>query len=167
MPRPATRQELCDEIVTAFDRLYGELRGADSALGDMPCVDDWTVKDVLAIRLWWTRTVVDWVEKGRTGAIPVKPAPGYRWNETPRLNAEIVKMSKRRALHAIVTELRRQYRRLLATIDSLDDRELTHVGVYEWAGRYPVSRWLSVNTTRQYVTARKFIRRAKKRSGVQ
>jgi hypothetical protein len=49
---------------------------------------------------------------------------------------------------------------VLATIDGLDDTQLLEVGVFEWAGRYPISRWISLNTARQYTTARTFIRRA-------
>ena len=48
----------------------------------------------------------------------------------------------------------------MQTIDSLDDRELLEVGRFAWAGRYPISRWISINTARQYTTARTFVRRA-------
>jgi hypothetical protein len=48
----------------------------------------------------------------------------------------------------------------MATIASLDDRQLLGVGTFAWAGKYPVSRWLSINTARQYTTARSFVRRA-------
>ena len=42
----------------------------------------------------------------------------------------------------------------------LDDRELLESAVFEWAGpKYPVRRWLSLNTSRQYETARTLIRR--------
>lgn len=34
-----------------------------------------------------------------------------------------------------------------------------------WAGKWPISRWVSINTTRQYVTARTYIRRAIRISG--
>ena len=161
MPIPQTRKELVDQIETAFEKLNADLRNVGAEMADSICVDDWSVKDMLAVRLWWTRSVLNWVDQGRRGKVPVTPAKGYRWNETPRLNATVVEKSRQRSLQSIVADLRRQYKRLLATIDSLDDDELLQIGAFEWAGRYPISRWLSINTTRQYQTARTYIRRVK------
>ena len=52
------------------------------------------------------------------------------------------------------------FERVMDTIESLDDRELLDVGIYSWAGKYPISRWISINTARQYTTARTLVRRA-------
>ena len=41
----------------------------------------------------------------------------------------------------------------------LGDPELLEPGAFAWAGRYPIARWLSINTARQYTTARTFVRR--------
>lgn len=128
--------------------------------GSLACVDDWTVKDLLAVRVWWTENVIDWIEAGQRGEVPLTPAEGYRWKETPRLNADIVKKSRRESYRSLRKRLERGYERVMRTIDKLDDRELLGVGVYEWAGRYPLSRWLSINTARQYTTARTYVRRA-------
>ncbi len=155
---------LIDQIEAAWDKLNDELSGLDAAAANWICVDDWSVKDMLAVRLWWTRSVLNWVEAGRRGNVPVTPAKGYRWNETPRLNAAIVNTARKRTFNAIVTDLRRQYRRLLVTIDDLEDRELLEPHVFAWAGSYPIARWLSINTTRQYQTARTYVRRARKQA---
>jgi len=162
VPIPSTRKELVDQIETTFQKLDAELRDMDPGLADAVCVDDWSVKDLLAVRLWWTRNVLNWVKKGKRGQVPVTPAKGYRWKETPRLNADIVNKSRGRSFKSIVAGLRRQYTRLMTTIDALDDNELLEVGAYGWAGRYPISRWLSINTVRQYQTARTYIRRVKR-----
>ena len=65
-----------------------------------------------------------------------------------------------RSYRSIRVKPKQGFQRVMDTIDSLDDRELLDVGVFLWAGKYPISRWVSINTTRQYLTARKFIRRA-------
>ena len=164
MPIPKTRKELLNLIEAEFHKLDAELRDVDAELADRICVDDWSIKDMLAVRLWWTRNVLNWVEKGKQGKHPVTPEKGYRWKETPRLNADIVSNSRSRSFESIVTALHRQYSRLLATIDGLNDSELLDIGTFEWAGRYPISRWLSINTARQYHTARSYIRRAKRQN---
>jgi hypothetical protein len=165
VPIPASRAEVSDLVRVSFEKLRVELDRGGRELGNLPCVDDWTVKDLLAVRAWWTDHVVLWVRAGQRGECPTTPAPSYGWNETPRLNADIVRRARRRSFRSIRAQLERGAARVLSTIDGLDDAELLHVGVFEWAGKWPVSRWISVNTARQYVTARAFIRRAVRRKG--
>lgn len=160
MPIPRTRSELIDQIETSFAKLQAELDAAGPRVGSLHCVDDWSIKDLLAVRVWWTENVVNWIEAGRRGETPVTPAEGYRWRETPRLNSDIVKRSGRESFRSLRARLSAGYECVMALIDDLDDTELLNVGRFEWAGSYPVSRWLSINTARQYTTARSFIRKA-------
>ena len=165
MPIPKTRTELVEMVTTSFEKLRAELDGAGSRVGSLHCVDDWSVKDLLAVRAWWTESVVDWIEAGCRGERPVTPAEGYAWKETPRLNADIVSKARRESLKSLRRRLERGYARVVATIDRLDDQELLEVGVFEWAGSYPIARWISLNTARQYTTARSFIRKALRGAG--
>lgn len=160
MPIPKSRTELVDYVQSTWEKLRNELDAAGAGIGDLPCVDDWSVKDLLAVRVWWTEHVIDWVEAGRRGERPVTPAPGYRWKETPRLNADVVKESQSESYSEIRERLERGYERVMSVIGLLDDRELLETGVLPWAGNYPISRWISINTARQYFTARTFVRRA-------
>ena len=160
MPIPKTRIELTDYVSSTFEKLHAELDAAGRQAGNLLCVDDWSVRELLAVRAWWTGRVIDWVEAGRRGERPVTPAEGYRWKETPRLNADIVRKARRESYRSIRQRLEAGYQRVMRTIDSLDDRELLETGVFPWAGSYPISRWISINTARQYTTARTFIRKA-------
>ena len=164
MAIPTTRIELTDLVRASYEKLHSELDEAGPRAARLACVDDWTVKDLLAVRAWWTERVIDWVEAGRRSEVPIVPAEGYRWSETPRLNADIVKQARRDSYDSIRARLERGYRRVMRTIDLLDDHELLDVGVFAWAGKYPISRWISINTARQYTTARTFIRRALRES---
>jgi hypothetical protein len=96
-----------------------------------------------------------WVQAGRRGECPTTPAKAYGWNETPRLNADIVRSARDQSYRLIRARLERGAARVLSTIDGLDDAELLQVGVFSWAGKWPVSRWISVNTARQYTTAQR------------
>ncbi len=162
MPIPRTRDELIEQIESSFARLQAELDAAGPRAGSLHCVDNWSVRDLLAVRVWWTENVVDWIEAGRRGESPVTPAQGYRWRETPRLNNDIVKRARRMSFRSLRARLLGGYERVMALIEALDDRELLDVGTFEWAGNYPVSRWLSINTARQYTTARSFVRKARR-----
>lgn len=164
MPIPRTRTELTDHVRSTYEKLEAELDAAGARIGGIPCIDDWSVKDLLAVRIWWTENVIDWVEAGQRGELPITPAQGYLWKETPRLNANIVRKSQRMSYRSVRGRLRKGFERVMSTIDSLDDHELLDVGAFDWAGKYPVSRWISINTARQYTTARTFIRRALRES---
>jgi hypothetical protein len=163
--RIGATEGLIDLVTTAYDKLRAELDAAGSRAGDLPCVDDWSVKDLLAVRAWWTEHVVDWIDAGRRGENPITPAPGYAWRETPRLNADIVRAARRQSMRRLRARLEQGYERVRAAIDGLDDRELLDVGVFAWAGKYAVARWITLNTARQYTTARTFIRRALREPG--
>ena len=160
MPIPRTRKELVSLVTTSFEKLREQLDDLGSGLSDLPCVDDWSVKDLLAVRAWWTEHVVEWIEAGERGESPITPAPGYRWNETPRLNADVVREAQKQSYKVIRTRLERGFERVLETINTLDDTQLLEVGAFRWAGKWPISRWISINTARQYSTARAFIRQA-------
>ncbi len=161
MPIPKTRNELVSQVRVAYGKLQTELDAAGPPVGDLLCVGDWSVKDLLAVRAWWTEHVIDWIEAGRRGESPITPAEGYRWHETPRLNADVVKAAQRESYRSIRDRLEQGFDRVMRTIDSLDERELLEIGVFQWAGKYPISRWISLNTARQYTTARTFVRRAR------
>ncbi len=160
MPIPKTRSQLTEQVTTTYAKLRAELENAGPDLAERPCVDDWSVKDLLAVRAWWTESVVDWIAAGRRGEHPTTPAPGYRWSETPRLNADLVQAARNQSYETIRVRLERGFECVIAIIDALDDRELLEVGAFEWAGKWPISRWISLNTARQYTTARTFVRRA-------
>jgi hypothetical protein len=48
---------------------------------------------------------------------------------------------------------------VLAKVGELNDRQLLAPHVFDWAGKWPISRWIAINTARQYTTARTYIRR--------
>lgn len=106
--------------------------------------------------------MIDWIEAGKQGQPLVLPAPGYRWNETPRLNEDIVAAAAGDTYESVLARLEVGFQRVLRCTDSLSDTELLDPGVFEWAGKWPISRWISINTTRQYTTARTFVRRSER-----
>jgi hypothetical protein len=157
---PKSRRELVTLVTTSFSKLRTVLEEAGPRSADSPCVDNWSVKDLLAVRAWWTEDVVKRIEAGRHGESWPFPAPGYKWNETPRLNNDLVRAAQNQSYQSIRARLENGFSRVLSTIDSLSDRELLKVGVFPWADKWPVSRWISINTARQYTTACSFIRKA-------
>lgn len=160
MAIPKTRSELLEQLVPAWEKLDRELDAVGPDVGDLTCVDDWSVKDLLAVRVWWTGAVIDWIEAWKRGEEPVLPKEGYGWQETPKLNNDIVARSRSDTLESTVTQLKVNYYRIISAIQKLTDAELVDIEYFHQAGRYPVCRWISINSTRQYLTARTYIRKA-------
>lgn len=156
---PKSRSDLFHLIDTHFAKLQKELETIDEAEAQRMCDDTFSIKDILAVRLWWTRAVMDWVEAGRRGEVPAIPAEGYNWRETPALNKSIAEQSQTLSYEHICQALKNEQTRLRHLIDSLSDQELTDVGQFQWAERWPVMRWISIGTSSQYAGARTLIRK--------
>ena len=159
MPIPRTRQELVSALESSFDKLTEELAKVPSDSAGTICVDDWTIRDLIAVRHWWSQAVLGWIIAGKQGSVPDLPATGYRWNQTPALNAEIILRSADRTLDCLILDLSHTYEELSNCLAGLSDVELLEIGQFEWAGKHPICRWVSINTVRQYTTARSLIRR--------
>jgi hypothetical protein len=66
----------------------------------------------------------------------------------PRLNGDIVTAADGASCESILARLEAGYDRVMDCIDSLTDAELLELGAFSWAGKWPVSRWISLNTER-------------------
>ncbi len=83
----ASKQEFIDRIereharfVDLADAAPQELLTESGAWGQ-----DWTIKDLFAHLTEWEHMFLTWYRQGQEGIDPDMPAPGYKWNETPRL----------------------------------------------------------------------------------
>ncbi|MGH1345720.1 MAG: ClbS/DfsB family four-helix bundle protein [Nannocystales bacterium] len=159
MAIPKTREELDSAMETAFGKLSLDLDRLSASQSREVCIDDWTVVDVLTVRTWWGHAVVEWIEAGQRGEIPQTPAPGFAWKDTPRLNAGIIADApKRRSWKRVRADFAASREAVLAALEQLSDTELEGEGEFEWAGRWPVLRWVSVATTTGYASSRKYVR---------
>ena len=71
MPIPKTRSELTELGSTSHAKLERELRLVGPAAAERRCVDSWSVKDLIAVRAWWTEQVVDWIDAGGSESFAV------------------------------------------------------------------------------------------------
>jgi hypothetical protein len=96
--RYASRDELLSDIKVQFVMLCEDLDRIPRGRYVEPGVwgDNWTVDDLLAHLSAWHRLFLGWYSDGVAGKTPQLPAPGYKWNETPRLNREIWQQNRDR-----------------------------------------------------------------------
>lgn len=148
-----------ESMVTSFEKL-------DALLDELPegtemniCTDEWSVKDLLAVRIWWSEQISDWVHAGFRNEIPDLPAKGYKWSETPALNNAIVRDNADIDYAEIRQQLNIAFKRIQKITENLSEEQLMKPFMFEWAGKWPVARWISISTTRQYTTAATYVRK--------
>ena len=159
---PKNRKHLNELIEKNFDNLMSELKNLENNQFDLKCDENFTIRDIIAIRIWWSESVVKWIEKGKLGKHFDLPAKGYNWRETPALNQSIAEKSKKIRPFTLIKRLQKNKDNLTLTIESLSQKELEKVGVFLWAGKWPLMRWISMSSSTQFQSARKMIRKAVK-----
>ena len=87
------------------------------------------------------------------------PAPGYRWNETPRLNREIQLKHRGRPSHELWEELEASHARVLDLARQSSSKELLRPGAFGWTGKNPLVTYLGANTASHYRFACKVLKR--------
>ena len=89
MPAAVTREGLlavAEKEYAALRHLIGPIP-ADQALRKRD--EDTSIKDVIAHRAHWVMLFLGWQAEGAAGGTPAIPAPGYKWSELKRYNADL------------------------------------------------------------------------------
>ncbi len=121
--------------------------------------DGWTVKDLFAHLTAWEQLFLAWHREGRAGRMPAMPAPGYKWNETPRLNRDIQAAHADDSWGAVRGAFDRSYRQIARLVASLDEEDVLEAGRFAWTGKKALTTYLGANTASHYATAAKILQR--------
>ena len=98
-----SKADLISDIHAQHDLLCARLDELPKSRCRKPGVwgDGWTVTDLVAHLSEWQLMFLRWYEDGLRGAAPKMPSPGYKWNETPKLNRAIWAKHRFRSAGAI------------------------------------------------------------------
>lgn len=121
--------------------------------------EGWTIKDLFAHLTAWEQMFLDWHRVGLAGETPAMPAPGYRWNETPRLNRAIWAAYKDEPWGSVAATFDRSYDEICALVAELSEAELLEEGRFSWTGKHPLTTYLGANTASHYAAGSKILRR--------
>lgn len=159
MTRPTTRSELLAAATTEFDRLWEAVESVPTGDRELPgACDSWSVKDLLAHLHAWHQMALGWEAAGVRGEIPVTPAEGYTWAETPALNRAIQERTADDAWSDVVAGLRRTHDDAVAIISGYDDEDLFTKKRYPWTRSTSVGAYFVSATSSHYAWASKLIR---------
>lgn len=159
--RYGSKAELLSDIEREHDALL-------ALLADIPADrygeagvwgDDWSVHDLLAHLAEWHTLFLRWHDVGLSGAPAQMPAPGYKWNETPRLNRAIQAKHRLRPLAEVRADFAATYEEILGLARALSEDQLLRPGHFTWTGKNPLVVYLGANTASHYRFAKKVLRR--------
>lgn len=160
MPRPQTKRALLDaidgEYRTFLDLIDSVPRKRHREAGVWG--DDWSINDLVAHLHAWLGLLLEWRDTGRRGT-PEMPAPGYRWNETPRLNRDLQRRFARHGVTRNREQLEDSHRRVRRWVARLSDEDLFVAGRFAWTGKHALVKLVAPNTCNHYRTASGFVRR--------
>lgn len=120
--------------------------------------DAWTIKDLFAHLTEWEQMFLTWF---RSDA-PVLPAPGYKWNETRRLNRDIWKKHARTSWKRVRESFDGSYAEMLELMKGLSETQLLTPGHFAWTKKHPLTTYLGPNTCNHYRVATKILKRWKR-----
>ena len=121
--------------------------------------DDWTAKDLFAHLTEWEQMFLGWYRDGLAGRKPSLPAPGFRWNETPRLNRAIWRKHRHASWPSVRRRFDASYVEILTLAESLPEEALLAPGSFAWTKANPLVTYLGANTASHYRTATKILKR--------
>lgn len=163
--RYKSKPALLEDIRTQHDLLRARLAEVPDVRWREPGVwgDGWTLSDLVAHLSEWQHLFLRWYGYGQRGAQPELPAPGFKWNETPRLNRAIWEQHRSRSPEAILADFDSGYRRIVTLVETLSPEQLLEPGHYEWTRRNSLATYIGPNTASHYRFALKVIARCRKR----
>jgi len=159
--RYKSKQALLADLKTEHDALCARLCEIPTAQYREPGVwgDGWTLCDLVAHLAEWQFMFLSWYADGLRGATPDLPAPGYKWNETPRLNRSIWLKHRMRSPAAVRADFDAGYNRILDLVTTLSAEKLLAPGQFEWTGKHPLAAYLGPNSASHYRFASRVIKR--------
>jgi hypothetical protein len=159
--RYASKEQLLTAIRSEHGRLVELVEGVPPEQRLEPGVwgEGWTLLDLVAHLAEWHRMFLRWYREGLAGQAPEMPAPGFKWNETPRLNREIRARHKDRPWSEIRDDFERSYQEILDLVGELSEGELLVPGHFTWTGKHPLTTYLGANTASHYRFGSKVLER--------
>ena len=156
---PATdREQLLAVTEKEFSKLRHLLEGVDEPLALAKDDDDTSIKDIVAHRAHWIGLFIGWYTAGSAGEEVHFPAPGFKWNELPRYNAELRASQAGIGWDEACELLDEAHSRLWGFIQDHSDQDLYGGPMAGAKNDWTTGRWAEAAGPSHYRSAAKYIR---------
>ena len=119
------------------------------------------LRKTLAHLYAWQVLLAGWLKTGADGD-PDLPAAGFKWNQTPALNAVLDKQYADMDYATVRRRLRSSHTRLMKRVENLTEAEIMKPNQYAWTGTSTLCGYISANTCSHYRWAQKKLKRITK-----
>lgn len=158
MPAATSKSELIAVTEKEFSKLTSLLENVSEAAAMKKREEDTSIKDVIAHRAHWIDLFLGWYADGQAGREVHFPAPGYKWNELKRYNADLRARQAGLGWDEARQLLEDRHARLLAFMNRLSDGQL-YGGPMKGANNdWKPGRWAEAAGPSHYRSASKWIR---------
>lgn len=164
MPLPTSQQELLSRFDTAYHKLREEITRVPDELSRAPLLEGGLcVCDLMAYQIGWGRLLLQWEALEQAGQPVEMPASGFKWNQLGALANSFYLRSRDDSAAQLLSQLDALASDLREFMASSSEQLLFSVGQRQWAGaKWPVVKWLQVNTIAPYNSARVKLRKWQK-----
>ncbi len=148
-----TREQLLAEIDAEYATLSALIERVPTVSLENSSVNSagWSLKDVLAHIADWAERCSQWCRDGLRGESPRPPAPGFKWNETSRLNHEIFMKRRGHTPARVLRDFRAGHEALVDLARTLDQADLCEPCRFGWTGpTWSVAKHIRANTAAHY-----------------
>ena len=164
MPLPSSQQELLSRFDTAYNKLREEITHVPDELSRAPLLEGGLcLCELMAYQIGWGRLVLQWEAREQAGQPVEMPAPGFKWNQLGALAQSFYQRSQDDSAAQLLAQFDALASDLRIFMASSSEQLLFGVGQRHWAGaKWPLVKWLQVNTIAPYDSARAKLRKWQK-----
>lgn len=164
MPLPTNKSELLKKLEESYKKLDSEFEGLPNSDCRRKAIQgDISACDILAYQIGWGQLLLGWEKSERAGETPEMPSDGYKWNELGSLAKSFYEKYHKKSLETLRADFKKTVVDISAMIEKLSEKELFVPKQRNWTGdKWPMVKWIQVNTIAPYSSARTKMRRWKK-----
>lgn len=164
MPLPANKRELLNSFDAAFSKLFDELASVPFEQERVPGIEGGLSPcDLVAYQIGWGRLLLAWDRLEAQGRPVEMPAHGFKWNQLGPLARSFYQEFGDHTLAQLLSRFAALADEIRGFIEASSEGLLFGVGERRWAGaKWPLAKWIQVNTVAPYGSARTKLRKWKK-----
>ncbi len=164
MPLPKNKEEAITNLRLAYQKLDAEFENLDSNKTRIKDIEgNISACDILAYQIGWGKLLLSWEKDELNGKKVIMPAKGFKWNELGRLANSFYLHYEDKDLKYLRKEFKKTVDKIENLIILLPGEEVFIPKHREWTGeKWPMMKWIQINSIAPYKSARTKIRRWKK-----
>ena len=157
MPAAKTKADLLAVTIREFDKLSALLDTVPAELRHLEA-EGTTIKDLVGHRAHWIELFLGWYSDGQAGKDVAFPAPGYKWNDLKRYNADLREAQADLSWPEVRVMLDAAHTRLVDFLTG-ESEESLYGGPMKGANNaWTTGRWAEAAGASHYRSAAKFLR---------